>query len=213
MKNDYLWDKTGKDPEIEKLENALRGFRLQKTAPPALATRILPFKKEPARKIFSFALAAACLMFAVTALGIWLQISRNRTQVAGELAEIIAPQNNSDFSLQPNFAGTKDSIIKKQKNVKAGEAEIPKRISKQKIAPVGKSAPAVLSRKETTAKNDRAAGQNLKSLPQNARLTGEEQYAYDRLMLALSITSSKLKLVRDKVQGIEEQNSNLENGR
>ncbi len=27
MKDDYLWDKTGKDSEIEKLENALQIFR------------------------------------------------------------------------------------------------------------------------------------------------------------------------------------------
>ena len=38
-------------------------------------------------------------------------------------------------------------------------------------------------------------------------LTKEEKYAYDQLMLALSITSSKLKIVKDKANGIEEQNA------
>jgi hypothetical protein len=34
-------------------------------------------------------------------------------------------------------------------------------------------------------------------------LTDEERYAYNRLMLALSITGSKLKLVRDTIDQIE----------
>jgi hypothetical protein len=39
---------------------------------------------------------------------------------------------------------------------------------------------------------------------ETAKLTEEEQYAYDQLMLALSITSSKLKIVKDKVGGTDE---------
>jgi hypothetical protein len=44
-------------------------------------------------------------------------------------------------------------------------------------------------------------------------LTKEEKYAYDQLMLALSITSSKLKMVKDKVAGVEEKNAVRENER
>ena len=43
MNEDYLWDKTGEDPEIEKLENALQVFRYKETAPPALPAKALPF--------------------------------------------------------------------------------------------------------------------------------------------------------------------------
>jgi hypothetical protein len=38
-------------------------------------------------------------------------------------------------------------------------------------------------------------------------LTAEEKYAYDQLMLALSITGSKLKIVKDKIAGTEDQNA------
>ena len=43
MKEDYLWDKTGSDPEIEKLENALKAFRYQETAPPELPAKNYSF--------------------------------------------------------------------------------------------------------------------------------------------------------------------------
>ncbi len=36
MKEDYLWDKTGENHEIERLENALKMFRYKETAPPSL---------------------------------------------------------------------------------------------------------------------------------------------------------------------------------
>ena len=74
MKEDYLWDKTGENAEIEMLENALQAFRYQETAPPALPAKVLPFKKEHSRKFFHFAMvAAACLGFGLFALGVWVQ--------------------------------------------------------------------------------------------------------------------------------------------
>jgi hypothetical protein len=45
------------------------------------------------------------------------------------------------------------------------------------------------------------------------KLTEEEKYAYNQLMLALSITSSKLKLVEDKIYGAENPEKSLENAR
>ena len=42
MNNDYLWDKTGEDAEIESLENLLGGLRFQPTAPPALPAAVAP---------------------------------------------------------------------------------------------------------------------------------------------------------------------------
>ncbi len=69
MKEDYLWDKTGEDAEIERLENALQTFRCQKNVAPALSAKVLPFRKKPSRKIFSFAMAAAaCIVFAAFSL-------------------------------------------------------------------------------------------------------------------------------------------------
>ncbi len=57
MKEDYLWNKTGNDPEIEKLENALKAFRYQETAPPALPAKIIPFETKTSRGFFRLAFA------------------------------------------------------------------------------------------------------------------------------------------------------------
>ncbi len=47
---------------------------------------------------------------------------------------------------------------------------------------------------------------------QFVKLTEEEKAAYEKLMLALSITSSKLKIVKDKVQNLDDQTAiNTEN--
>lgn len=47
------------------------------------------------------------------------------------------------------------------------------------------------------------AGMDQRLEEQLALLTKEERYAYDQLMLALSITSSRLKMVQDKVNGFD----------
>ena len=45
------------------------------------------------------------------------------------------------------------------------------------------------------------------------KLTKEEEYAYDQLKLALTITGSKLKLLKDKVESVEDESSIRESGR
>jgi cytoskeletal protein RodZ len=95
MKEDYLWDKTGADPDIEKLENALEVFRYKQTAPPELPAKVLPFRKEEPqlpRRIFSFAVAAAaCLVFGIIAIGIW-QVLKNNAEAPANLAESTEPE-------------------------------------------------------------------------------------------------------------------------
>jgi hypothetical protein len=46
-----------------------------------------------------------------------------------------------------------------------------------------------------------------------AELTAEEQFAYRQLMLALSITGSKLKIVQDTIDGTEDTNDDTKNQR
>src|SRR4028118_1783973 len=94
MKQDYLWDKTGADPEIENLENALAVFRYKETAPPALPAKIIPFKKESPRRSFRFAYAvAACTAFVMIGLGVWFQFSTNETATQESIAQTIEPQS------------------------------------------------------------------------------------------------------------------------
>jgi hypothetical protein len=75
--------------------------------------------------------------------------------------------------------------------------ESARRISAPKAVRKNKINPAVV---RPTEKKDK----NIVAKKSDVQLTKEEQYAYDQLMLALSITSSKLKLVKDKVEGFEE---------
>lgn len=201
MKEDYLWDKTGEDPDIERLENALQVFRYKETAPPELPAKVLPFRKEePAaapRKIFSFALAAAaCLVFGIIALGVWLQVLKNNAEVPADLTQTAKPE----IAEPPPETPVGDPDVLPVENV-----ENPKQFSARKIAAIRRIVPVKISRKETKARNVRATKPDV-------RLTKEEQYAYDQLMLALSITSSKFKLVKDKVEGTEEKNAVIGNG-
>jgi hypothetical protein len=66
MKEDYLWNKTGSDAEIEKLENALKAFRFEAQEPPALPTKVTssdekrPFSFFKLGFAFAFAASVCC---------------------------------------------------------------------------------------------------------------------------------------------------------
>lgn len=200
MKEDYLWDKTGEDADIEQLENALAVFRYKETAPPELPAKVLPFRKEEPherRRIFSYALAAvACLLFGIIALGVWIQVLKNNTEIPANLAETAKPEI---------VLPTPQTLIDEPDVSPFDKVENPKQFPARKIVANRKDAPVKTSRK--TAKT-----QNVKAAKPSEKLTKEEQYAYDQLMLALSITSSKFKLVKDKVEGIEEKNAVVKGG-
>lgn len=189
MTEDYLWDKTGEDSEIVGLENALEVFRYRETAMPELSAKVLPFRQKPSRKVFSYAMAAAaCVAFAAFSLFVWLQISNNKTVVGENLAETTVPQNNI-FS----NAGT----VEKQNDLIVERVQNSKQPFERKAVKIRQTVPAVIRQKETKPPF-------VRNMKPEVRLTKEEQYAYHQLMLALSITSSKLKMVKDKVEGLEE---------
>jgi hypothetical protein len=189
MKEDYLWDKTGEDLEIEKLENALQMFRYRETAMPELSAKVLPFRKQPSRPIFNFAMAAAaCVVFAAFGLIVWLQVSNNKTVIGEEFAEATVQQSNTAFTDSKITEKSGDLIVEKIQNSKPSFERKAVKI-RQNISPT-------VRRKETKK-------QVFKNTQPDVRLTKEEQYAYSQLMLALSITSSKLKMVKDKVEGLE----------
>ena len=190
MKEDYLWDKTGQDFEIERLENALKAFRYQETAPPALPAKIIPFEKKNRWSFFrlSFASAAfAALM--IVCIGVWLQYSPKKIEIAKDSTETIAPQidkkdSDTNWVEKPN-----DLIVEK--------VEAPKQTVKRNVVKIRKVVP-------TNIRQNNLMARNVEVKKPAVILTKEEKYAYDQLMLALSITSSKLKLVSDKVSGSEE---------
>ena len=191
MKEDYLWDKNGQDFEIERLENALKTFRYQETAPPVLPANIVPFEKKNPRGFFrlSFALAGFAVLM-IVCFSFWLEFSHGKIEVAKNSPETLASPISetipSEISVQPS----KDLIVER--------LETPQQSIKQNVVKISKIV-------ATNIRSKNLATRNVEAKKPAVKLTSEEKYAYDQLMLALSITSSKLKLVSDKVEGVEEK--------
>lgn len=192
MKDDYLWDKTGKDAEIEKLENALQIFRSSVNEAPKISSNIVSFKKQPQRKVFPvFRALAASFVFAFVLIGIWFysnvnnEIAQNKNVENSTQKDVSEKQNKIEIS--ENDKASIDEKFEKSEPEKQNY-KVQKLIYKPKS-------------KTPKIKNN-----------QVVKLTEEEKDAYEKLMLALSITSSKLKIVKDKVQNLDEQTAiNTEN--
>ncbi len=194
MNENYLWDKSGEDAEIEKLENALSVFRYEETAPPALPAKILEF--EPRRAKFSprliFAFAACLTIFAVSS-AIWLNVFKQHTN-----AEISAAQSEISPIAAPSPSLPKENIvmakiIENGRKNPEGKYSIPSKIVFKKFADQA----AIAVNKPVKIKFVKKIIEPPKI---TTDLTKDELYAYQQLMTALSITSDKLRLVKDKAE-------------
>jgi len=201
MKEDYLWDKSGDDAEIRQLENALRAFRYRETAPPALPQKVLTLEKPSPRRFFRFGFRFGLPAFAslVTVLSlVWFQFGG--TVPAVEIvAHHDAPPEKvktaDDSFTTPPVPAPPDFTVR-------GTTENPPATVRQNIVKIRRTVtPAARHKKANRHGNQTEA-------PPEA-LTAEERYAYDQLMLALSITGSQLKIVQDKINGIEDRNAVL----
>lgn len=207
MKEDYLWDGNGRDPQIEKLENALRAFRYVEKAPPALPDNVVSFPQKPARQTsrlkFAAALlaAAACLAFITVSVALWL---RGSNENAPQISFVAPPPIVSEAADEPQIVNPEVLPLKKVESLNQNNVR-----GVFKSAEVSRA--AVQSNRAITVAGARRHAKNPK--PEAVRLTKEERYAYDQLMLALSITSSKLKIVKDKVESVEEKAVVRENSR
>jgi hypothetical protein len=190
MKEDYLWDKTGEDAEIEQLENALKAFRYQETAPPELPAKV--FEIEKPRRFFQFGFAFAAFASVVVILfAVWFQVSSSKIPVIERVAEINESKDANKIDvINPEIAPVK-------------AVEIPKHFSKPNVVKIRQTVAPVNRVNKFVARNNKVKAPT-------ETLTAEEKYAYDQLMLALSVTSSSLKLVKDKVEGIEEKTAVLD---
>ena len=87
MKEDYLWDKTGTDPAIEKLENALSAFRFDESSLQIPVIAHAPVEGRRYFKFLSFGFAAAaCACVAVISWALWAPVSNPSTVPAPEQA-------------------------------------------------------------------------------------------------------------------------------
>ncbi len=196
MKEDYLWDKSGAvDAEIERLENALAVFRYVETDAPALPAKIVPFEPKKPRGFFRLAFAfGACAALVIISLGVWFQFSDKKVEVVKDAPETIAQPIADETSItEPN-----EPITAKTESAKQSVT--------RNAVKVKKSVPA-------TPRQNNLTAQRVEVKKPTVSLTKEEKYAYDQLMLALSVTSSTFKKVKDKVDGVEEKNAVHTDGR
>ncbi len=183
MNEDYLWNKTGSDPEIERLENALKPLRFAGSAAPRLPAKVATRKERSQRGFFGFWLAPA---FAAVAIAAFATIA------------YWPPTRN-----MPVAAGPAENSVPPTKSTAAQPESRPAPIV---VPPVQKPAPIVtlykVPKRRTPRPSSLVAVNSGHKVP-HVKLTDEEKYAYSQLMLALSITSSKLKIVKDAIDGPE----------
>jgi hypothetical protein len=199
MENDYLWDKKGEDKEIEQLENALKTFRYQPTAPPVLPVKILQVEEKPKFSFFNlrFALAGfACLAIMFVGLGIFLNFSDENVAVVEDLSQpIVAP---IEIPNEPIIRTRSSSDLANRRTVSPfatarGSDFIDKKPIQPKYVAVSKPTRIVFQQTAPKVKPKK-----------EIKLTAEEKFAYDQLMLALSITGEKLKEVKNKANSVED---------
>jgi hypothetical protein len=200
MNEDYLWDRSGDDPEIEKLERTLAVFRYTETeAPVGRVAKAVTLLETAPRWKFSFAYAFAALAVAVVLAGVWLQTSNLPGTFDNTMASVAPSQASGEPRDQPEVIADHVVPIDRVQNMHRRSTSLRKS---------AKRTPALTDpqTKTTRVRSRERHG--------TAALTKEEKYAYGQLMLALSITGSKLKIVKDTINGIEErENAAKENER
>lgn len=185
MENDYLWDKIGEDAEIEELEKTLQVFRYQESNAPKIPAKIVETKPKFSLLSLRFALSfATCIALLIGGFFVWSKLTPKQDLALTAINQaspntVIAPINVAPIQIADKTPN-QESVVKPT-NISYRQKVFAPEINKIRSK---KAAPKV-------------------------KLTKEEQYAYDQLMLALSITGSKLKEVQDKVNGGEEATATI----
>ena len=189
MNDEYLWQKTGVDPEIEKLEQKLAVFRYRETplSVPVVETAIETARVPRWRISLAFAFAAsviAAVLITVVFLG-----------MAGKNEESVVFVASPDMEVSAPAPATTDE----KKAAPAPIERVVPQFAHNKRSTVIRTTP-------TRDRKPKTEGPRPSTI---ASLTEEEKFAYRQLMLALSVSSSKLKIVEDSIKGTE----NIENTR
>ena len=196
MKDDYLWNKTGEDAEIERLENALAVFRYRETEPPELPQKVLTIEKAAPRRFLRLDLAFAAFASVVVVLSfVWFQTGETKSAVAETVAQANKPKRAVKVA-DESFINVPASASVKKVEKQTAFAASPIIKIRRKAAP--------------NVKREKIVLRKLKSGEPPAALTAEEKYAVDQLLLALSITGEKLKIVKNKLNRTEEKKAVLE---
>ena len=187
MNDEYLWQKTGEDPEIERLEKTLAVFRYRNAVPAAAAiVADEPAAERAWRWRLSSAFAFASFAAIVIATVVWLETTRDGDADIGDVVFVQSPADAQVFEpiVEPGPPPVQTAPERRPRNTRGKINRTNASVYRRPIA------------KHAAPKYSIAA------------LTKEERHAYEQLMLALSITGSKLKIVQDTINGTEDTGSN-----
>ncbi len=177
---DYLWNHEGSDPEIEELERLLRPMRHKATVLPEIEH--MTGERRSWRKYLP--MVAVPAFAAMIVVAVWIQTGDTQIQTVSapmlnvEQNDYTIPETEEPKAVIDRVDQSTKQVHKQSRRIAGVRAETAKPVVKNRV-----------SRKH-----------NPSSQPE---LTREEREAYQQLIRALSITSSKLKLVKDKVEGTE----------
>ena len=187
MKQDYLWDRSGTDADVERLEELLSVFRHNEEAPAKSNVVEFPVHQINGRKTWLFAIAAS-LAIGAFAIGAW-RISSDADQASTVAKTTSVVEVPSVVNISPA------NVVQEVDNTgSAIDAAIYTPRPSKARASVQRASFAVRS------KHRKPAG--------NPSFTKAEVQAYNQLMLALTITGSKLQIVKDSVNGFDEKDTN-----
>jgi hypothetical protein len=198
MNDEYLWNKTGNDAEIERLEGMLSAFRHDPGTPPPVPVRAAT-EVPRRRRNWMFWLPpvfASCTAVVVVVIG-FLAVSKTPQRIAKTVADPAAeiqPAPNYSQSAENPMPSTRKQASPSLPDVRKAMSE-PERASQ-----TPRAVKAVVRPRTVVASRPRKHSGE-------PELTPRERYAYQQLMLALSISGEKLRIVRDAVNGVGEQDA------
>jgi hypothetical protein len=192
MRDDYLWDKSGRpDPEIERLEQLLGNLRYRRPAQDLPLPERSPVQTR--RSMFTtFLAAAAAVLLMITAAGFWLTLRSNQKETARALAAVVEPG-----SLPGALNAASISVI----TVRTTTTREPSK-SEHNIIATGASSPEKPRRATVIKHREPSVALLAKAAPQalRERISEDEGVAArEQLIKALHLTSAKLNQVQRKV--------------
>ncbi|MEO8648207.1 MAG: hypothetical protein ABI539_03480 [Acidobacteriota bacterium] len=192
MNDEYLFNRSGEDREIKQIEEKLAAFRYHCSDPPPLpAIGIVEETKRSFNWRWSFAFALPALTVLVFAGVIFFRSTTDSTE-RSQVTFIAAPEIKTETPTVP----VPDIKIRP-------EPAAPRPASRRQSTSAGQ----ILTARATRVRPKRRSLGNPQALTTFAGLSKKERYAYDQLMLALSISGSRLKIVKDAVNGKENASS------
>ena len=186
MSDQYLFEKQGSDAEIERLESLLAAYRIEPIAPQL---------NEPERSVskpgifawfrmgYAVAFAAVVVVLGTAVVTVRYFDRAEREVVAISPAE--PPEADRSF--------VAPSVIDRA----AVDDKIPNNERPTTVKKAKQILPAAARRERGVIGSNTVARET-------PRLTKEEKYAYDQLMVALWITGSKLKVVQDTINRVDD---------